>query len=72
MNVSTDVWHDLISDMMLWAVGEGDRAGLTDENEIVEIRRVTSGGSCLCVKTMVTVRKMGSICGGRRVITEVW
>ena len=43
--------------MMLCTVGEGDRAGLTDENEIVEIRMVTSGGSCLCVETMVMVRR---------------
>ena len=70
MNVLTIVWHELISDMMLWTVGEGDRAGSTDENEIVEIRMITSGGSCLYVKTMVTVRKMRLIDGGRRNITE--
>ena len=55
MNVSTDVWHELIGDLMLLGVGEGDRAGSTDENDVVGTRRITSAGSCLCGKTMVTV-----------------
>ena len=39
MNVLTDVWNELLSDTMLWIVGEGDRAGSTDENEVAEVTR---------------------------------
>ena len=35
MNVLTDVWNELLSDTMLWIVGEGDRAGSTDEKIVV-------------------------------------
>ena len=40
MNVLTDVWNELLSDTMLWIVGEGDRVGSTDENEIAEDSRL--------------------------------
>ena len=40
MNVLTDVWNELLSDTMLWIVGEGDRVGSTDGNEIVEVTRL--------------------------------
>ena len=36
MDVLTDVLNELLSDTMLWIVGEGGRVGSTDESEIAQ------------------------------------
>ena len=40
MDVLSDVWNKLLSDMMLWIVGESDRVGLTDEKITAKVTRL--------------------------------
>ena len=40
MDVLTNVWSALLSDTMLWTVGEGESADSTDENKIAEAMRL--------------------------------
>ncbi len=40
MDVLTDVWDELLSDMMLWIVSESDRVGSTDEKVTAKVTRL--------------------------------